>query len=207
MDRSRFEATRPRAARNHALLVARDGKNVERFLVGRQFCVVFVVFLCAQLTTFPTLKMWSTGDDEKSFFSIFTYIVKLVIIDTGFPGVLYILSFGQLMPQLIASKFPVFFMNIPGVGLVSRVALFLESVGVTHFSWLLAAVVEKAMCLQDESSLFADDHDVHQDVHNDDTAAGEAKAETTMPESEQEGSNASSSTATPVAITVSERAE
>ena len=36
VDGAKFAATRPCAARNHALLVARDGKNVERFLVGRQ---------------------------------------------------------------------------------------------------------------------------------------------------------------------------
>ena len=36
VDSAKFAATRPCAARNHALLVARDGKNVERFLVGRQ---------------------------------------------------------------------------------------------------------------------------------------------------------------------------
>ena len=31
------------------------GLNVQRFLVGRQFFVVFVVFLCAQLTTYPDM--------------------------------------------------------------------------------------------------------------------------------------------------------
>ena len=100
--------------------------------------------------------MWTEDGREDSASGLIAFLTKLVIIDTGFPGVLFILSFGQLMPQLIASKFPVFFMNIPGVGIVSRIALLLESVGVTHFSWLLAHIVQRVLCLKDESVLFVD---------------------------------------------------
>jgi hypothetical protein len=43
----------PRARASHKLATAYKGLNVQRFLIGRQFFVVFVVFLSAQLTTYP----------------------------------------------------------------------------------------------------------------------------------------------------------
>ena len=69
---------------------------MQRFLVGRQFFVVFVVFLCAQITTYPSLP--SFGLPSWAF---------TVLIDTGLPGALVVLIFGQLMPQLLAATHPV----------------------------------------------------------------------------------------------------
>jgi len=43
--------TFPRALKCHALIDTPT--KVKKFLVGRQFFVIFVVFLIAQLTTFP----------------------------------------------------------------------------------------------------------------------------------------------------------
>jgi len=50
-----FRAAAPRAFESHKLATGQMGLNVQRFLVGRQFFVVFVVFLCAQLTTYPDM--------------------------------------------------------------------------------------------------------------------------------------------------------
>jgi hypothetical protein len=36
------------------------------------------------------------------------------VIQTGLPGALVVLAFGQLMPQLIAATHPITFMNMPG---------------------------------------------------------------------------------------------
>lgn len=114
-----------RAYVNHKLATRHHGLNVQRFLVGRQFFVVFVVFLSAQLTTYSDLELpvpaW-----------LFT-----LIIETGFPGVMVVLSFGQLMPQLVAATHPITFMNIPGAWLVIQIALGFEAIGITHFSWVL----------------------------------------------------------------------
>ena len=79
----------PRAHVTHALSTAHDGLNVQRFLVGRQFFVVFVVFLCAQLTTYPELPKGGVPD-----------WLFITIIATGLPGALVVLAFGQLMPQV-----------------------------------------------------------------------------------------------------------
>eukprot|EP01052_Picozoa_sp_SAG31_P019571 SAG31_NODE_1432_length_8373_cov_8.838289_6_plen_82_part_00 len=75
-----------------------------RFLVGRQFFVIFVVYLTAQVTTFPNLEL------------PVPYWIQLVIFDTGFPGVLVVMAIGQLMPQLMAASDPAWFMQLPLVG-------------------------------------------------------------------------------------------
>jgi hypothetical protein len=122
-----------RAAASHKLAVAQRGLNVQRFLVGRQFFVVFVVFLCAQLTTYRALN------------TVFTWMPKamfVVLIETGLPGALIVLAFGQLMPQLICATHPITFMNLPGTWSVIQLCLCFETVGVTHFSWVLSYTVK-----------------------------------------------------------------
>lgn len=121
----------PRAYASHKLSKGREGMNVQRFLIGRQFFVVFVVFLCAQLTTFKTMPQWS-------FRALFIFV-----IETGLPGALVVLAFGQLIPQLVAATHPVTFMNLPGTWSVIQLCLVFETCGVTHFSWLTVALVKK----------------------------------------------------------------
>lgn len=97
----------------------------QRFLVGRQFWVIFVVFVAAQITTFPTLQLplprW----------------LFVVLIETGLPGALVVLALGQLMPQLITATHPVSMLNAPGSWLVVKFALTLEALGVTNFAWVV----------------------------------------------------------------------
>jgi hypothetical protein len=123
-------AHRKRAYANHKLATRYDGLNVQRFLIGRQFFVVFVVFLSAQLTTYPTLELplpsW-----------LFTFL-----IETGLPGCLVVLAFGQLMPQLVASTHPITMMGLPFSYATIQMALLFETMGVTHFSWVLTFVVK-----------------------------------------------------------------
>jgi hypothetical protein len=119
----------PRAAASHKLAVARRGLNVQRFLVGRQFFVVFVVFLCAQLTTYRSLNQ------DIDFLPRAMFVA---LIETGLPGALIVLAFGQLMPQLVAATHPITFMNMPGTWSVIQLCLLFETTGVTHFSWVLS---------------------------------------------------------------------
>merc|ERR1719219_2625639 len=119
-----------RAYASQTLAMRYNGHNVQRFLVGRQFFVVFVVFLCAQLTTYaeldiPWMPRW----------------MFVALIQTGLPGALIVLAFGQLCPQLIATTNPITFMQLPGCWSVIQLCLYFESIGVTHFSWVLAMTV------------------------------------------------------------------
>jgi len=121
---------RRRAYASQTLAMRYNGHNVQRFLVGRQFFVVFVVFLCAQLTTYADLDIpWMP---EWMF---------VALIQTGLPGALIVLAFGQLCPQLIATTNPITFMQLPGTWSVIQLCLYFESTGVTHFSWVLAMTV------------------------------------------------------------------
>lgn len=124
-----WKESHPRAYRLHSLVT--KGNNVQRFLVGRQFYVVFVVFLCSQVTTFPSIHRPDSIPEVAWF----------ILIETALPGALLVLAFGQLMPQLIASNYPVTFCNLPGAMVVLYITLILESVGITHFSWLLTGLV------------------------------------------------------------------
>lgn len=130
-----------RARASHRLATAQRGLNVQRFLVGRQFFVVFVVFLAAQLTTYPGLP--------KDSMPKWLYIA---IINTGLPGALVVLAFGQLMPQLIAATHPITMMNLVGSYQVIQLALGFEFIGITHFSWLLASVVKRCSGLDDDAA-------------------------------------------------------
>lgn len=119
----------PRAYTLHSLVT--KGRNVQRFLVGRQFYVVFVVFLCSQVTTFPSVH-------RPEFFP---EVLWFCLVETALPGALLVLAFGQLMPQLIASRYPVTFCNMVGALPVLHMTLIFESIGITDFSWLLTASV------------------------------------------------------------------
>jgi len=119
-----------KAYNNHKLATRDEGLNVQRFLIGRQFFVVFVVFLSAQLTTYPTLELPLPG-------WLFTFL-----IETGLPGCLVVLAFGQLMPQLVASTHPITMMGLPFSWATIQMALMFETLGVTHFSWVLTFIVK-----------------------------------------------------------------
>ncbi|CAE7494698.1 SIT, partial [Symbiodinium microadriaticum] len=75
-------------------------KNVRRFLIGRQFFVIFVVFLINQCTIFPEITHFGINS-----------AVWFVFVQLGFPTALNVLCFGQLPAQLLANQDPVLFMN------------------------------------------------------------------------------------------------
>ena len=116
----------PRALRCHALVD--DPVKLKKFLVGRQFFVIFVVFLLAQLTAFP---------DMPSDFAGMPAAMTLVLLQTGLPGVALTLTYGQLISQIFVEQYPVQFLNLPGTEFVIRLSLFTENIGTCHWAWLL----------------------------------------------------------------------
>jgi len=138
---------RKRAYVSHSLAMRNRGRNVQRFLVGRQFFVVFVVFICAQLTTYSKIR------EELYWMPDFIFTA---IIQTGLPGALIVLSFGQLMPQLIATTNPVDFMNFRGTWSVIQLCLTFEAIGVTHFSWVLSWVVRTVFRMGEKETILED---------------------------------------------------
>lgn len=122
-----FRCSHPRA---HALMrKATFAKNVRRFLVGRQFFVVFIVFLVNQCTIFPYITHFGMGD-----------VAWLVLVQLGLPTALSVLCFAQLPAQLLANQDPRLFMNRPGPTLTLELCFMMELTGLVHFAWVLAAV-------------------------------------------------------------------
>jgi len=124
-----FKESHPKAYWLHTLV--NKPMNVQRFLVGRQFFVIFNVMLISQVTTFPDLE-------RPSWFPEFFWIGY---IDTALYGALCVLAFGQLMPQLIGARHAVTFCNLPGSPSVLCLTLFCEATGIAHFAWLLTDIV------------------------------------------------------------------
>lgn len=109
--------------------ICAKGKNVSRFLVGRQFFVIFCGYLAANLTTFP--------DFPQGGMPTWLYIL---LVSTGLPGALTVLSFGQLMPQLVGQCDPMFLMNLPGSWWVLQLCLVMESTGIPSIAWVVSAL-------------------------------------------------------------------
>lgn len=103
-------------------------KNVRRFLIGRQFFVIFVVFLINQCTIFPNIRSFGTDS-----------VVWLIFFQLGFPTAINVLCWFQLPAQLLGNHDPFMFMNRFGPRFTLEVCLFTEITGLAHFSWVVSA--------------------------------------------------------------------
>ena len=127
LDLAPYAETHPRG---YALMKrATHEKNVRRFLIGRQFFVIFVVFLINQCTIFPNIS--NLGINKTVWF---------IFVQLGWPTALNVLCFFQLPTQLLANDDAFKFMNryLPRTTL--EVCLFTEITGLAHFSWVASAI-------------------------------------------------------------------
>jgi hypothetical protein len=85
-DMSQYAESYPRAVKCHKLVDTPE--KVKKFLVGRQFFVLFVVFLIASITSFEHMPEDYMGLPPT---------LTLVVIRTGVPGVFLTLTIGQLV--------------------------------------------------------------------------------------------------------------
>jgi hypothetical protein len=106
-----------------------QGEGMRRWLGGRQVFVILSVFLLAQLTTFIDMDDFPfTSTPMPDWF-------KIMFVETGLPGALVVVAIGQLVPQLISATHPLTMMRVPGAEGIVRIAMLLQSLGVTHFAW------------------------------------------------------------------------
>jgi hypothetical protein len=133
VDPEEFKESHPRA---YKLMVScREGNNVERFLVGRQFFTIFVMTLMAQVTSFPDISHLSVPD-----------AVWFIFIATGLPGAMVVTTIGSLQPQLLAAKDPWNFLNLRGSYSTLMLCYGLEKSGIcTHFAWMLIGILRKTL--------------------------------------------------------------
>jgi hypothetical protein len=88
--------------------------KVKKFLVGRQFFTIFVVFLISQISSFP--------DIPKNFGGLPPTMV-LLLFQIGLPGVALTLTYGQLISQIFVEEFTLQFLNMYGSEFVVRLSL------------------------------------------------------------------------------------
>jgi hypothetical protein len=132
-DPETFREVYPRAYQIHALMS--EPENVKRFIIGRQFFTVLTNFLLAQLLVFAN---WSSdGYDAILFF---------IVVKSGLVGVMIILAFAQLLPELLAAEFPLRFMNMFGTYTVCYLCLFFDTLGVGHAAWASYYVTRSCCC-------------------------------------------------------------
>ena len=122
--------------------IACKSDNIEKFLMGRQVFVVCSVFFAAKLTTIH-------GRDGDFLFYVPPW-VQAIFLETGLLACVLVVIVAQLMPQIVASIYPVQFLEL----LVMRPAYYaciaLESTGLTHFCWVLAHGIAWLFGLKEE---------------------------------------------------------
>ena len=129
-----FREAYPRAYKLHRLM--NQPENVKRFIIGRQFFTVLTNFLLAQVTTFVGWKNTTN----------FQPVVFWIVVHSGLVGVLTVLAFAQLLPELLAAEYPLRFMNLPGSNTICNFCLFFDSLGVGHCAWSVYYTTRMLIC-------------------------------------------------------------
>ena len=111
--------------------VASRGDNTEKFLMGRQVFVVCLVFFAAKLTTIH-------GTTDGFLFPVPDW-VQAVFLETGLLACVVVVIVAQLMPQIVASLYPVQFMELVVMRPAYYACIALVFCGITRFCWVLAA--------------------------------------------------------------------
>jgi hypothetical protein len=73
-------------------------------------------------------------------------------VKSGLSGVFITLAFAQLLPELLAAKYPLRFMNILGSYSIVRITLFIESIGVGHCAWFIFFAIQNIFCVAIDSA-------------------------------------------------------
>jgi hypothetical protein len=122
---------RGRYSRAYALHRAfRSEEGTRRFLAGRQLFVIVVVFFAARATSLEGMTYWPfTG---AAFPHWMLPWFRVVFLELGVGGALFVLWFAQLASQFFANKRPLAWLNLPGMNLVFRLSLAVESLGLTR---------------------------------------------------------------------------
>ena len=111
-----------------------SGSNLQAFLIGRQICVTFCMFVIARITTCNVDV--DSGDDN--IFGVNNVLQEL--FNTGLFGAIITTIVGSLCWRIIAASFPLTFLSNPFIYLIIRLCLALEASGICSAAWLLALI-------------------------------------------------------------------
>ena len=126
VDKSLYATTHPRTLRNTKLV--HKGDNMERFIIGRQFLVVLVIFV---INICGSAK--APGVDPLGL----PKIINAIFIDNGLAMVITTIVIGQLTAQVNAAVCLLDFINNYFMLFTSYCALFIEFTGLLHSVYLV----------------------------------------------------------------------
>jgi hypothetical protein len=117
------------------------GSNLQAFLIGRQMCVTFCMFIVARITSCDVdvpgeETVFGVSDTMQSFFN------------TGLMGAFITSIVGSLAWRIVASSFPVPFLSNPLIYWTIRLCLLVEASGVCSAAWLLALIHKQCIGYQ-----------------------------------------------------------
>lgn len=115
------------------LLFRGEGRNLPGFMVGRQICVVSIMFVVARITSLSIVP-----GEGNNLFGVSDTIQNL--FNTGLLGALITTIVGSIAWQLAASAFPIAFLSTPLTYIFLRLCLALEATGLCEGAWVLAAI-------------------------------------------------------------------
>ena len=79
-------------------------------------------------------------------------IVFWVFIKSGLVGVMIILAFGQLLPELLAAQYPLRFMNMRGSCAIVYISQVFDAIGVGHCAWAIYFLSKYLCCSKNKHS-------------------------------------------------------
>jgi len=131
VDRALYALSHPKTARCAAR--AHAGDNMERFIVGRQFMDLGVVFV--------TSIMVSAVPDSQVL--NLPHLVSEIFLGSGLAVILVTIVFGQLMTQINAAHCMLDFINNHAMVAITYLALFVEASGLLHAVYLIQILFSK----------------------------------------------------------------
>merc|ERR1712110_585600 len=140
VEKNSYEVTHPRSLMNTKL--AHKGDNMERFIVGRQFLVVLVIFLINMCgSSLKDTRVLDLGDTVTSIF-----------LGNGVAMMVVTIIIGQLTSQVNAAECMLDFINNYFMLFTTYVSLFIEFSGILHSVYLVNIVFSKVTGKSIESS-------------------------------------------------------
>jgi Silicon transporter len=131
IDKDRYAESHPRSLKNTAL--AHKGDNMERFILGRQFLVVLVVFVT---------NMMGSAVADASVFGL-PDILNEIFLSTGLAMILVTIMIGQLTAQVNAANCMLDFINNYFMLFTTYVSLAIEMSGLVHSVYLVQIIFSK----------------------------------------------------------------
>jgi hypothetical protein len=141
---AQFKASSPLAHRTCRLLYT--GRNLQAFLVGRQFMVAIVIVLLARATTYSGDDGELVGGSDWGMGRDF----NAVLLQSDFLGAVFVTTIAELVTKVTASIYPKSFINNRALNVLLRIMLMFELSGIVNSCWPLAWAFDKIAGLKED---------------------------------------------------------